>query len=97
MALRLRRKVEGCEGLIDGLGLEDHTLAAAEGAVVYGAVPVVGEGAEVVDVRGGKVCAEGSGDDAMAEDSLGVGAGGGDRAEELREDGEDVEAHKDRV
>jgi nickel-dependent lactate racemase len=34
--------------VVDGLGLEDHALAAAEGAVVDGAVTVVGEGAEVV-------------------------------------------------
>ena len=39
---------------------------------------------------------DGALDDSVVEDALGVGAGGGDGAEELGEDGEDVEAHKGR-
>ena len=39
---------EGFDGFEDGLGLEDHAFAAAEGAVVDGAMAVVGEGAQVV-------------------------------------------------
>ena len=35
-----------------GSGFEDHAFAAAEGAVVDGAVTVVGEGAEIVDADG---------------------------------------------
>ncbi len=66
-----------------GCGLEDHAFAAAEGTVVYGAVAVVGEGAEVV--RGDLDCAGGDG---AAEDAVIEHAG-----EEVREDGEDVEAH----
>jgi hypothetical protein len=95
--LGLGREGEGFEGFVDGLGLEDHALAATEGTVVYGAVTVVGEGAEVVDVGAGEAGAEGSGDDAVAEDALGLDARGGEGAEELRKDGEDVEAHRSRV
>jgi hypothetical protein len=80
---------EGFEALEDGLGLEDHAFAAAEGAVVDGAVTVVGEAAEVVDIDLGDAGAEGARDDAVAQDA---GAGGG--AEEFGEDGEEVEEHK---
>jgi hypothetical protein len=84
-------KGQGLEAVEDGLGLEDHALAAAEGTVVDGAVTVVGEGAEVVDVGSGDAGAEGARDDAVAQDAL-VGEG----AKELRKDGEDVEAHRSR-
>ena len=57
---------EGFEAVPDGLGLEDHAFAAAEGAVVYGAVAVVREGAEVVGVD-----LDEAGGDGAAEDAVG--------------------------
>ena len=82
---------QGLEAVEDGLGFEDHALAAAEGTVVDGAVTVVGKGAEVVDVGAGQAGAERARDHAVAQDAL-VGEG----AEEVGKDGEDVEAHRDR-
>ena len=74
---------EGGEGLGQRLGLEDHALAAAEGAVIHGAVAVMGEGAQVVrrefDVPLGQ---------SAAEDSVFEEAG-----EEGGEDGDNVEPH----
>jgi hypothetical protein len=56
---------ERLDALEDGLGLEDHAFAAAERAVVDGAMAVVGEVAQVV---GGDLdCAGGDG---PAEDSV---------------------------
>jgi len=78
---------EGFEAVEDGLGLEDHALAAAEGTVVDGAVAVVGEGAEVVGVGLCDAGAKGAGDDAVGERA----------GEEAGKDGEDVEAHKGKV
>ena len=62
----LGSEIEGLEALEDGLGLENHALATAEGTVVNGAVAVVGEGAEVVGVGAGEAGAQGARDDAMA-------------------------------
>ena len=92
---------ERLEAVVDGLGFEDHAFAAAEGAVVDGAVAVVCEGAEVVGVDAGEAGAEGSLEDAVTEDALagevvGGRAAGGGVAEEVGEDREDVEAHRGR-
>jgi hypothetical protein len=81
-----RCEVEGFEGFVDGLGLEDHALAAAKRAVVDGAVAVVGEGPEVVGMGAGDPGTKGSRDDAKVEWA----------AEKIGEYGEDVEAHRDR-
>ncbi len=78
-------EVEGVEGVEDGLGLEDHAFSTAEGAIVDGAVTVVGEGTEVV---GGDVDLSGS--DGAAEDSV-LERGG----EEVGKDGEDVNVHSE--
>ena len=75
--------VKGFEGFGQGLGFEDHALAAAEGAVVHGAVTVVGEGAEVVDGDVDEPGLPGSADDAVLEEAL----------EDFGEDGEDFEVH----
>ena len=45
-----RCEAERGEGFRKRLGFEDHAFSAAEGTVVDGAVTVVGEGAEIVDV-----------------------------------------------
>jgi hypothetical protein len=82
-----RGDVQRFEALEDGLGLQDHALAAAKGAVIDGAMTVVGEGAEVVGVDLSDALAEGARDDTVAERA----------SEELREDGDDVEAHRSRV
>ena len=37
------------DAIEDGLGLENHAFAAAKGTVVYGAMAVVGEVAQVVE------------------------------------------------
>ncbi len=76
-------ELQGVEGVEDGAGLEDHAFATAEGAVVDGAVAVVGEGSEVVQVDAGGTGGEGSGEDAVAQEAF----------EEAGKDGEDVEAH----
>jgi hypothetical protein len=80
---RLWSDAEGGEGEGKRLGLEDHAFAAAEGAVVDGAVAVVGEGAEIVDMDGHQSFALGAAHDAVLEDAL----------EEGGEDGDDVETH----
>ena len=74
---------ERFDAVKDGLGLEDHAFAAAEGTVVHGAMAVVGEVAQVV---GGDV--DRAAGDGPAQDSVVERAG-----EEVGEDGEDVEAH----
>ena len=42
------RRSERFDAVKDGLGLDDHAFAAAEGTVVHGAMAVVGEVAQVV-------------------------------------------------
>ncbi len=74
---------DGFDGGEDGFGLEDHALAAAEGAVVHSAVAVVGPIAEVVDEDADEAGLAGACEDAAVEGA----------AEELGEDGEDVEGH----
>jgi hypothetical protein len=86
VARGLEGEVEGFEGFVDGLGLQDHAFAAAEGAVVYGAVAVVGEVAEVEGVGAGQPRAKGPRNDAKIEWA----------AKKVGKDGEDVEAHKGR-
>lgn len=74
---------ERFDGFEERLGLEDHAFAAAEGAIVHGAMPVSSEFAQVLDVDlndGGFACA--------ADDAVFEGAG-----EEFGEDGDQVEAH----
>ena len=75
---------EGVDALEDGLRLEDHALATAEGAVVDGAMTVVGPVAEVVSVNRGEVGAEGALEDAVAERAL----------EEAGKEGDEVKAHE---
>jgi hypothetical protein len=75
---------ERLEALEDGLGLEDHAFAAAEGAVVDGAMAIMGEGAEVVGVGLCLTLAECTLEDAVIEGAT----------EELGKDSDDVEAHK---
>ena len=76
---------QGFDGVEDGFGLEEHAFASAEGAIVYGTVAVVGEGPEVkrVDVDG--AVSAGAAQDAVVEWA----------GEEIREDGEDIDAHED--
>jgi hypothetical protein len=71
------------------LGLEDHAFATTEGTVIHCAVAIVGECSEIMDLGAGEAGSERSRYYAMTQDAL-VGEG----AEELREDGEDVELHK---
>jgi hypothetical protein len=75
---------EGLEALEDGLRLEDHAFAAAEGAVVDGAMAIMGEGAEVVSMGLCLTLAECALENAVVEGAT----------EELGKDGDDVEAHK---
>ena len=79
----LRGDAKGFDALEDGLRLEDHAFAATEGAVVDGAVAVVGPVAEVVRVDGGKAGAERALEDAVAERAL----------KEAGKEGDEVEAH----
>jgi hypothetical protein len=72
------------DAIEDGFGLEHHAFAAAEGAVVDGAVTVMRKGAEVVGVRFRKAFTEGARDDSELKRTN----------KEVREDGDDVEAHK---
>ncbi len=74
---------EGFDSLGEGFGLENHALAAAKGAVVDGAVAVVGEAAKVVDVDGDQPSGDGPAEDAMAEDG----------GEKVGENGDQIEAH----
>ncbi len=74
---------EGFDGLGEGFGLENHALTAAKGAVVNGAVTVVREAAEVVDLDGDQAPGDGPAEDAVAEDG----------GEEVGENGDEVEAH----
>ncbi len=76
-------KGQGFQAGEDGLRLEDHAFAAAEGPVVDGAVAVVGEGAKVVRADGDLAELDGP-----AEDAVGEGTG-----EEVGKDGEDVDLH----
>ena len=77
------RDAEGFDALEDGLRLEDHALAAAEGAVVDRAVAVVRPVAEIVGVDGGEAGTERALEDAVAERAL----------EKAGEEGDEVEAH----
>jgi hypothetical protein len=77
------RRAQRLDALEDGLGLENHAFAAAEGTVVYGAMAVVGEVAQIVS---GDL--DRAGGDGAAENSVVERAG-----EKTGEDGEDVEAH----
>ena len=74
---------ERLDALKDGLRLEDHALATAEGAVVNGAMAVVGPVAEVMGVDRRKAGAQRALEDAVAERAL----------EEAGKEGDEVEAH----
>ena len=74
---------EGFHALEEGFGFEDHAFASAEGTVVYGAVTVVGELAEIVGGNLQFAAAEGAAENAVVEGS----------AEKVGEEGDDVEAH----
>ena len=87
VALWFGGDVEGLKAVVDGLGLEDHALAAAEWPVVYGAVTVFSKRAKIMRSNVDEVGGDGALEDAVVER----------RGEECGKDGEDVEAHKNRV
>src|ERR1700744_4609405 len=70
VAGRFRRDAQRLDALKDGLRLEDHALATAEGAVVDGAMSVVGPVAEVMGVDRGEARAQRALEDAVAERAL---------------------------
>jgi hypothetical protein len=76
--------LERLDAVEDGFGLEHHAFAASEGAVVDGAVTVMREAAEVVDVRFREAFTEGTRDDSELKWTN----------KEVRKDGDDIEAHK---
>ena len=63
----LRRDAEGLEAVVDRPGFEHHAFAAAKGAVVDSAVPVVGEGAEVVGADIDEIGGDGALENAVIE------------------------------
>lgn len=75
---------ENCFGGVkDRFGFEQHSLAAAEGTVVDGAMAVIGPLAEVMGMEFEQSGGGGFGDDAVVKGT----------AEEIRKDGENVELH----
>jgi hypothetical protein len=72
------------DGGEERLGLKHHAFTAAEGAVVHGAVAVVRERAEVVDADFDQAGVLRAAQDAVVERA----------AEEVGEDGDEVEAHR---
>lgn len=72
---------DGFDGFKDGFALQEHAFPAPERSVVDGAMAVVGPVAEVVELDVEEAGFTGSVNDAMVERA----------AEEVREDGENVE------
>src|SRR5262249_21868005 len=74
---------DGFDGFKDRLSLEQHALGSTEGAVVDGAMAIVGPGAEGVDQDVDLPCLAGFLDDAVVEGAT----------EEVGEDGDNVKFH----
>ena len=71
------------QGLGQRLGLQHHAFAAAEGAVVDGAMAVVGEVAQIVDAHLDQSFGQRAAQNAVLEDA----------GEEAGKDGDDLKAH----
>jgi hypothetical protein len=71
------------DGLEKRFGLEDHAFAAAEGTIINGAMAILGEFAEILDVNLDETRFSGAAEDAVVQRAN----------EELRKNRDEIEAH----
>jgi len=82
-ALSFRQDAQGREGFGQGLGFQNHAFSPTERTVVDGAMPVVGEVAQIVNADHDQFLSQRAAQDAVLKDA----------GEECREYGDDLKAH----